>query len=126
MATHVVLLARVGEEVGLAVGHLIVRTIYTPSKLKSMRIMRDNSGICELLDLAIESVTQRKVYSVADWFLKEKVKIEKSLCQTTDDLFKPTNRIMISVRRDLEAKSCIISPNMPKLIQVRPPRSCKV
>ena len=94
MATHVVLLARVGEEVGLAVGHLIVRTIYTPSKLKSMRIMRDNSGICELLDLAIESVTQRKVYSVADWFLKEKVKIEKNLCQTTDDLFKPTNRIM--------------------------------
>ena len=45
VASHVVLLARVGEEVGLAVGHLIVRTIYTPSELKSMRIMRDNSGI---------------------------------------------------------------------------------
>ena len=83
------------EQVKLAVGHLIVRTIYTPSELKSMRIMRDNSGICELLDLAVESVTQRKVYSVADWFLKEKVKIERYLCQTTDDLFKPTNRIML-------------------------------
>ena len=83
------------EQVKLAVGHLIVRTIYTPSELKSMRIMRDNSGVCELLDLAIESVTQRKVYSVADWFLKEKAKIEKYLCQTTDDLFKPTNRIML-------------------------------
>ena len=83
------------EQVKLAVGHLIVRTIYTPSELKSMRIMRDNSGVCELLDLAIESVTQRKVYSVADRFLKEKAKIEKYLCQTTDDLFKPTNRIML-------------------------------
>ena len=60
-----------------------------------MRIMRDNSGVCELLDLAFEAVSQRKVYSVADWFLKEKVKIEKYLCQTTDDLFKPTNRIML-------------------------------
>ena len=53
------------EQVKLAVGHLIVHTIYTP------------------------------VYSVADWFLKEKAKIEKYLCQTTDDLFKPTNRIML-------------------------------
>ena len=83
------------EQVKIAVGHLILRTIYTPSELKSMRIMRDNSGVCELLDLAFEAVTQRKVYSVADRFLREKVKIEKYLCQTTDDLFKPTNRIML-------------------------------
>ena len=83
------------EQVKLAIGHLIVRTVYTPSELKSMRIMRDNSGVCELLDLAIEAVTQRKVYSVADWFLKEKEKIERYLCQTTDDLFRPTNRIML-------------------------------
>ena len=83
------------EQVKIAVGHIIVRTVYTPSELKSMRIMRDNSGVCELLDLAFEAVTQRKVYSVADWFLKEKVKIEKYLCQTTDDLFKPTNRVML-------------------------------
>ena len=83
------------EQVKLAIGHLIVRTVYTPSELKSMRIMRDNSGVCELLDLAIEAVTQRKVYSVADWFLKEKEKIERFLCQTTDGLFRPTNRIML-------------------------------
>ena len=83
------------DQVKIAVGHLIVRTVYTPSELKSMRIMRDNSGICELLDLAFEAVTQRKVYSVADWFLKEKVRIEKYLCQTTDDLFRPTNRVIL-------------------------------
>ena len=83
------------EQVKQAVGHLIVRTVYTPSELKSMRIMRDNSGVCELLDLAIGSVTQRKVYGVADRFLKEKEKIEKYLCQRTDDLFRPTDRIML-------------------------------
>ena len=33
------------EQVKLAIGHLIVRTVYTPSELKSMRIMRDNSGV---------------------------------------------------------------------------------
>lgn len=83
------------EKVKIAMAHLVTRTIYTPSELKAMRIMRDNSGICELLDLAMEAVTTRKVYSVADWFLTEKVKLEKYLCQTTDDLFRPTNRIML-------------------------------
>ena len=83
------------EDVKIAIAHLIVRTVYTPSELKSMRIMRDNSAVCQLLDLAMDAVTHRKVYSVADWFLKEKVKIEKHLCHKTDDLFKPTNRIML-------------------------------
>ena len=41
------------ERVKLAIGHLIVRTIYTPSELKSMRIMRDNSGVFKLLVLAL-------------------------------------------------------------------------
>lgn len=83
------------EQVKIAIGHLIVRTIYTPSELKSLRIMQDNSGICELLDLSIGAVTHRKVYSVADRLLKNKEKIEKYLCHTTDDLFKPTNNIML-------------------------------
>ena len=83
------------EDVKIAVAHLIVRTVYTPSELKSMRIMRDNSAVCQLLDLAMDAVTHRKVYSVADWFLKEKVAIEKYLCHKTDDLFKPTNRVML-------------------------------
>ena len=32
---------------------------------------------------------------MADWFLKEKTRIEKYLCHVTDDLFRPTNRIML-------------------------------
>lgn len=83
------------EKVKLAVAHLITRTIYTPSELKSMRLMHENSGICELLGLPMESVTPRKIYSVADWFYNEKINIEKYLCHTTDDLFKPTKRIML-------------------------------
>ena len=83
------------EDVKTAVAHLIVRTVYTPSELKSLRIMRENSAVCQLLDLAMDAVTHRKVYSVADWFLKEKAAIEKYLCHKTDDLFKPTNRVML-------------------------------
>ena len=84
-----------GDMVKLAVAHLIVRTVYTPSELRSMRIMQRNSAVCWLVDLALKDVKHRRVYSVADWFLKEKERIEKYLCHVTDDLFKPTNRIML-------------------------------
>ena len=85
-----------GEEmVKIAMAHLIVRTVYTPSELRSMRIMQRNSAVCYLVDLALKDVKHRKVYSVADWFLKEKQRIEKYLCHVTDDLFRPTNRIML-------------------------------
>jgi transposase len=47
------------------------------------------------VDLALKDVKHRKVYSVADWFLKEKERIEKYLCHVTDDLFHPTNRVML-------------------------------
>ena len=83
------------EDVKIAIAHLITRTIYTPSELKSMRIMQENSGICELMGIPEDSLTLRKIYSVADRFLEEKTRIERYLCHTTDDLFKPTNRIML-------------------------------
>ncbi len=83
------------EDVKIAVAHLITRTIYTPSELKSMRIMQENSGICELMGLSEDTLTLRKIYGVADKFLAEKARIEKYLCHTADNLFKPTNRIML-------------------------------
>ena len=83
------------EDVKLAIAHLIMRTVYTPSEWKSMRLMASNSAVCYLVDLALKDVKHRKVYSVADWFLKEKERIEKYLCHVTDDLFHPTNRIML-------------------------------
>ena len=83
------------DMVKLAIAHLIVRAVYTPSELRSMRIMQRNSAVCWLVDLALKDVKRRKVYSVADWFLKEKERIEKYLCHVTDDLFRPTNRIML-------------------------------
>ena len=83
------------EDVKLAIAHLIMRTVYTPSEWKSMRLMASNSAVCYLVDLALKDVKHRKVYSVADWFLKEKERIEKYLCHVTDDLFHPTNRVML-------------------------------
>lgn len=40
-------------------------------------------------------ITPRRIYRVADDLYSIKDKLEKYLCHKTDDLFKPTNRIML-------------------------------
>ena len=53
-------------EVNTALAHLIVRAIYSPSELKSTRIMEDNSAVCELLSGSQDwRPTFRGVYDVA-------------------------------------------------------------
>ena len=83
-------------QVNTALAHLITRTVYSPSELKSMDIMRENSAVCELL-----SGNQQwqpgfhHVYNVAPSLYGLKDKLETHLCNTTDTLFNLTNTIAI-------------------------------
>lgn len=83
-------------QINTALAHLITRTIYSPSELKSMCIMEENSAVCELI-----SGNQhwrpgyQSIYKVAPTLFKLKDKLESHLCQKTDDLFNITNRIAI-------------------------------
>lgn len=83
-------------QINTALAHLITRTIYSPSELKSMRIMEENSAVCELI-----SGNQhwrpgyQSIYKVAPTLFKLKDKLESHLCRKTDDLFNITNRIAI-------------------------------
>ncbi len=83
------------EKVKLAVAHLITRTIYAPSELRSIDIMQENSGICELLKLDEDKVNVHSVYKVAPDFYAIKDKLESHLCHQADSLFHPTERIML-------------------------------
>ena len=83
-------------EVNTALAHLIVRTVYSPSELKSMRIMEDNSAVCELLTGNQDwRPTFRGVYDVAPRLYALKDKLEQHLCNKTDDLFSLDNRIVL-------------------------------
>ena len=83
-------------QVNTALAHLITRTVYSPSELKSMDIMRENSAVCELL-----SGNQQwqpgfhHIYNVAPSLYELKDKLETHLCNTTDTLFNLTNTIAI-------------------------------
>ncbi len=73
-----------------------MRTVYSPSELKSLRIMADNSSACELLGAQVgETPASHDLYEVAPALYGMKEALEKHLCATTDMLFNITNRIVL-------------------------------
>ena len=83
-------------QVDTAIAHLIVRTIYTPSELKTMSIMDENSAVCELVSGNRQwRPGYHSIYDVAPSLYGLKDKLETHLCQTTDHLFNLTSRIVL-------------------------------
>ena len=75
---------------------LIIRTVYSPSELKSLRIMEDNSAVCELVYGEQGVIPGYKTtYRIAPELYKIKDKIERHLCDRTDTLFNQSNRIQL-------------------------------
>jgi len=84
------------SKIDTSIAHLVTRTIYNSSELKSMRIMDDNSSICELLS---GNTTWRpgfhSIYKVASDLYKIKDKLEDFLCRRTDSLFNISNSLIL-------------------------------
>lgn len=83
-------------KINTALAHLIVRTVYTPSELKSMRLMADNSAVCELISGNHEwQPSLRDIYKVAPSLYELKNELEDHLCRRTDNLFNITNKLVL-------------------------------
>ena len=83
-------------QINTALAHLITRTVYSPSELKSMDIMRENSAVCELLSGNLQwQPGFHQIYNVAPSLYGLKDKLETHLCNTTDTLFNLTNTIAV-------------------------------
>lgn len=84
------------RKIDATLASLIVRTIYSPSEWKALRILDENSSAMELLTGTFgDSVTQREVYGAAPALYALKDKLEHHLCHRTDSLFNLTNRVML-------------------------------
>ena len=83
-------------KIDTALAHLITRTVYSQSELKSMRIMDENSAVCELVSGKQDwRPGYKSIYNVAPSLYELKEQLESHLCRKTDDLFNITNRIAI-------------------------------
>jgi len=83
------------DKVGMTMAHLITRTVYTPSELKSIRIMQENSAVADILGIDREVLKKHNIYSVAPSLLEIKDKLDTYLTHKTDSLFGLTNRIFL-------------------------------
>ena len=84
------------RKINATLASLIVRTVYSPSEWKALRILDENSAAMELLTGQFgDSVTQREVYAAAPALYALKDKLERHLCHRTDSLFNLTNRVML-------------------------------
>lgn len=84
------------KKINTALAHLIVRTVYSPSELESMRIMSDNSAVCELVSGAPSwRPGFHAIYGVAPELYKLRDKLDAHLRHRTDSLFNITNRIIL-------------------------------
>jgi len=82
--------------INTALAHLIVRTVYTPSELKTLRIMEENSAVSELFGGQVgHTPGMRSIYNTAPTLYELKDELEKHLCATTDSLFCITNSIVL-------------------------------
>ena len=82
--------------INTALAQLITRTVYSPSELKSLDIMRENSAVCELLTGSREwQPGFHAAYEVAPARYELKDRLEDHLCRRTDSLFNVTNRIAL-------------------------------
>ena len=76
--------------------HLIVRTVYAPSELSTLRYMQENSAACELYSGTPSwQPGLNALYKMPCRLYALKEKLEKHLCQRTDSLFNLTNRIVL-------------------------------
>lgn len=85
-----------GEKADTAIAHLVARTVYGASELRTRSIMAENSAVCELVSGNRDWLPSlRSLYESTDSLYEIKRELEGHLCAVTDDLFNQRNRIVL-------------------------------
>ena len=79
----------------LALAHIVCRTVYPASELKTVRYMQENSAICELLGLDARKITKDRLYGISHRLYREGEGLENHLSRRTNELFSLDDKIII-------------------------------
>jgi len=79
----------------LALAHIVCRTVYPASELKTLRYMQENSAICELLGLEVKDITKDMLYGISRRLYGEKDGLENHLSRKTNELFDLEDKIIL-------------------------------
>ncbi len=68
-------------KVPLVMAHLINRAVFLESEYATSQWMKDNSSVCELLDIQTQDVSYQYLYEMSKQFYRHKPRIESRLSQ---------------------------------------------
>lgn len=83
------------EKIKLATTHIISRTVYPASELKTVSFIKENSAICELTGYNKEKLTKDKLYSISKDLFAIKDQLENYLSRKTNELFDLDDKIIL-------------------------------
>ena len=82
------------ETVQLALSQIVCRAVYPFSELKTSRVIKENSAICEITGYPIDKITKDKLYQSAKDLFSVKDTLEQHLSQKTNELFDLKDKIL--------------------------------
>lgn len=83
------------EQVQLALTQIVSRAVYPFSELKTSKIIKENSAICEITGYPIKKITKDKLYQSAKELFKIKDSLEQHLSKKTNELFDLKDKIIL-------------------------------
>ena len=82
-------------DIRLALTHIISRTVYPASELKSSLWIKESSAVCEVTGFEKEKITKDRLYEISTKLYKEKDGLEQHLSLRTNELFDIEDKIML-------------------------------
>jgi transposase len=83
------------EQISLAATHIVSRTVYPASELKTVSWIKNNSAVCELTGYDAGKVTKDKLYWISKQLYAEKDGLENHLSRCTNELFNLHDKIIL-------------------------------
>ena len=83
------------EKISLAATHIISRTVYPASELKTVSVIQENSGVCEVTGFDRWKVTKDSLYTISHKLFSLKSQLEKHLSKRTNELFDLEDKILL-------------------------------
>lgn len=83
------------EKIQLALTQIVSRAVYPFSELKTSKIIKENSAVCEITGYPIDKITKDKLYQSAKDLFKVKDSLEKHLSKKTNELFDLKDKIIL-------------------------------
>ena len=83
------------EDISLAETHIISRTVYPASELKTVSFIKENSAVCELTGYDRDKITKDKLYRISHRLYAVKDQLENYLSKKTNELFDLEDKIIL-------------------------------